>query len=165
MKRAFQSKQTSERCERTDERVAQYFRLYSCLFQTTVQPQQQLQRGSRSTCYLSARRSSPREADRPAHLQPPPPAGPSHRTYVRFFFLFPQIPYFFYFIFFYRFFFLFLSLSSFFPFLRRYFALSLSSYSVGVFVYALFGFRDGGNTRGAIPPPPLPPTLSAIFRA
>ena len=30
------SKLTSERCERTDERVAQYLRLVSCLFQTIV---------------------------------------------------------------------------------------------------------------------------------
>ena len=36
-KRAVQCKQTSERCERTDERVAQYLRLYSYLIQTTVQ--------------------------------------------------------------------------------------------------------------------------------
>ena len=31
------SERTSERCERTDERVAQYLHLDSCLFQTTVQ--------------------------------------------------------------------------------------------------------------------------------
>ena len=44
-KRAVRSKRTSERCPRTseqakegtDERVAQYLCLYSCLFQTTVQ--------------------------------------------------------------------------------------------------------------------------------
>ena len=35
-KRAVRSKRTSERCEQTDERVAQYLRLDSCLFQTTV---------------------------------------------------------------------------------------------------------------------------------